>query len=245
MEITILQWNIWYKEPISHIVELLKQYNPDIICLQETTHFYPGQEATNTIRHISEKLGYNYAEKTIAIEGEDWLQGNGILSRFPILAQQSHWINRPIGSVQDYDNEHRAYIEAKLRIDAHRELTVATTHMSYTDGLKETERKCTETDELLEFIKLHSKNYIFTGDLNAPPNSYSIKKIGSYLNNAGPDFSQATWTTKPFSHNGFIASTLDWRLDYIFTSKDLSVQISEILPTNYSDHLPIYARIVL
>lgn len=32
MNITILQWNIWYKEKVEHIVEFLKTQDADIIC---------------------------------------------------------------------------------------------------------------------------------------------------------------------------------------------------------------------
>ena len=35
MLIKLLHWNIWFKEKIENIVELLKEYKPDIVCLNE------------------------------------------------------------------------------------------------------------------------------------------------------------------------------------------------------------------
>ena len=48
-----------------------------------------------------------------------------------------------------------------------------------------------------------------------------------------------TWTTKPFSYNGFKETELKWKLDYIFTSRDIKVKERKLVDTKYSDHLPI------
>ena len=66
-----------------------------------------------------------------------------------------------------------------------------------------------------------------------------MQEIQKYLKNAGPDPSEKTWTTKPFSYKGFEASTLDWRLDYCFVTPDLQITSAEVVKTSYSDHLPI------
>lgn len=38
---------------------------------------------------------------------------------------------------------------------------------------------------------------------------------------------------------------LDWRLDYIFGSSDIVVNSSEVLQTEFSDHLPVIIEVVL
>lgn len=63
------------------------------------------------------------------------------------------------------------------------------------------------------------------------------------IKNIGRDYDQKTWTTKPFSYNGFEANTLDWRLDYIFGSSDMVVNSSEMLQTEFSDHLPVIVEL--
>lgn len=240
MTLTLLQWNIWYKEDIHHIAEFLKHNPADIICLQELTVGSPDQVIKNTPEFIARSLGYNYFHKEIPIEDTDGTKMmfvNGVFSKFPIISSRFVWINEPAGS-GGYSDEFRAYIEAAVDVNGTK-LTVGTTHMSYTHKFEPSEGKKAEADMLLTEIKKHNSNYIFTGDLNALPDSYTISSLSEILQNAGPKMTQKTWTTKPFSYNGFEANSIDWRLDYIFATKDLSVAKSEIIRTDYSDHLPI------
>lgn len=239
MTISVLQWNIWYKEPIENIAAFLLETKADIICLQEAMHNYPEQSTANSTKYLAEKLGYNYYEKAIEIEGKDWLQGNALLTRFPITKQRSVWINEPTG-VGGYDDEHRAYVETV--VDVHgKPFTVATVHMSYTKDFEITIRKRAETDRLLNLVKHQGDNYVLTGDLNALPDSYTVRQLEKRLKNAGPDYGQNTWTTKPFSYEGLVVTELEWRIDYIFANKKMKVKSASVLNTDYSDHLPVLA----
>ena len=38
---------------------------------------------------------------------------------------------------------------------------------------------------------------------------------------------------------GFEEKELRWRLDYVFASKNIKVLSSQIIPTEWSDHLPV------
>jgi endonuclease/exonuclease/phosphatase (EEP) superfamily protein YafD len=91
------------------------------------------------------------------------------------------------------------------------------------------------------------KNYIFTGDLNAFPGSFLLNELNglSNIKNVGPDDSEKTWTTKPFEKQGFIENDLNWRLDYVFTTSDIMVNSSEVVDTEFSDHLPILAHLII
>jgi endonuclease/exonuclease/phosphatase (EEP) superfamily protein YafD len=48
-----------------------------------------------------------------------------------------------------------------------------------------------------------------------------------------------TWTTKPFDYGDFSEHGLNWLLDYVFAAADIKIVSSEIISTEYSDHLPI------
>lgn len=244
MEITVLQWNIWYKEDIQNIAKFLNENKPDIICLQELTINSKDQTIKDTPAYIAEQLGYNYYFKELPIEstdGESLMIANGIFSKYPISKSRFVWTtnpNRPSG----YNYELRVYVEVTLKID-NKEVIVGTTHMSFTHRFEGTPNKDNETAHLLKELERHQDSYVFTGDLNALPGSNTIKSIEELLVNAGPDLKLKTWTTKPFSYNGFEANTLDWRLDYVFKTKDIKVLSSEILNTQFSDHLPILTKI--
>jgi endonuclease/exonuclease/phosphatase family metal-dependent hydrolase len=241
MQISLLQWNVYYKEDIRNIAKLLLEIKPDIICLQELTNGLQQQiPDADTYQYIAEQLGYTHHSVEIELADADWKFGNGIFTRFPITSQSTAWIQEPGGV--DYEDEGRAYIETTLDIDG-KHLTIGTTHMSYTHRFEPTDKKAQETDKLLDIIHQKHEQFILTGDFNALPDSPTISAISKLLKNAGPGVKQKTWTTKPFDYNGFVETELKWRLDYIFATPDVNVVSSEILKTDYSDHLPILTRI--
>jgi endonuclease/exonuclease/phosphatase family metal-dependent hydrolase len=153
------------------------------------------------------------------------------------------WINEPTGTGH-YDDEYRAYVEVTLDVNG-TEVTVATTHMSYTNAFTYTPRKAQEVKRLVDILRTKKTNFVFTGDLNAAPDSPTIDAIGSLLKNVGPAFDQKTWTTKPFSYDGFEETELNWRLDYIFATPDVRAISAKVLHTEYSDHLPVFAEVEL
>jgi endonuclease/exonuclease/phosphatase family metal-dependent hydrolase len=242
MQFSILQWNIWYKEDIHHIVAFLKEHPADVICLQELMRNSPLQSVVDTSEFIADTLGYQYhrQEMDVLIETKkDWKQANAIFSRFPFISKTSGWINESTGT-HHFDDQDRAYVEATIDIKG-TPVTIGTTHMSYTDFLESTPRKEQEATNLVEFLKKHKDKFLFTGDLNAPPESKIMERITSVLRDISPDGN--TWTTKPFSYNGFETNELNWRLDYILATPDVRVVSAEVLKTEYSDHLPILATV--
>jgi len=246
MNISVLQWNIWYQEDIQNIVGFLKDHPADVICLQELTINSNNQTVKNTPEYVANELGYNYYCKELPIEstdGETMMLANGIFSRFPITDKKFVWINQP-KEAGGYDDEYRAYVEVTLDAKG-TQFQVGTTHMSYTHRFENTPNKQQETDLLLRQLSTHQKSFVFTGDLNATPSSYTIESIERVLVNAGPNVNNKTWATKPFSYNGFEETELKWRLDYVFTSNGVEVLSSEVLSTEYSDHLPLLTKLVI
>lgn len=244
MLISVLQWNTWYQEDIRHIARFLHEVNPDIFCLQELTIDHSVQAVKHTPDYLTGHLGYYTYYHPIRIEAPDGRRAtiaNGIFSRFPITRHRFAWINEPKGA-GGYDDEYRAYVEATLDLPHNPSVTIATTHLSYTHRFEPTPAKQAETDALIQQLSRHHDRLVFTGDLNAPPDSPTIKAIGKHLKSAGPDPTEKTWTTKPFDYQGFAETDLNWRLDYVFATPDLKPVSAEILPTDYSDHLPILAK---
>lgn len=242
MKLKLLQWNIWYKEDITNIAKLLKEINPDIICLQELTLSHPEHnENIDKLKYLADILGFNHFFKPSHIDPENTF-GNVIFSRYPIKENTFHFIKKPEEKIEHFSHQGRVYIECGISING-KMFTVGTVHMSYTDRFSETELKKTETDNLVEILKQKKENFIFTGDLNSTPESYTIVEIEKVLKSCGPDMNKKTWTTKPFSYNGFTAEKLDWRLDYCFSTPDININSTEVIPTKYSDHLPILLEI--
>ena len=240
MRITLLQWNVWYKEKIENIVKVIKELNPDIVCLQEIDLNSQHNDYKDVPKEIAKSLRYEYFYKpSMKFKNKkDWeFLGNGIYSRFPMSRHKMRYIQRPTG-INDYDKQGRIYIEAIVKIGK-KSLTVGTTHVSYSHRFEITPRKVKEIDKLIEIIKKKGKMFILAGDMNSTPDSYTIKQLEKFLKNCGPNHLQKTWTTKPFDYKGFKETKLRWRLDYAFASKDLNVIKSKVIKTKISDHLPI------
>jgi endonuclease/exonuclease/phosphatase family metal-dependent hydrolase len=246
MNIKFLQWNIWYKEQIDNVILLIKEIDPDIICLQElAVNCVNNPGIANTAEYIAEQTGmFFYFEEAQRWQDDDEMDavGNGIFSKHPIVRKFAKHVQEPTKDFTDYSHEGRIYIECDIQVDD-KLLTVGTTHLSYVPWFKITDKKKIEVNNLYSLLK--SNKYIFSGDLNSTPDSYTIEKLSSKLSNCGPDYSENSWTTKPFEHGGFKENELNWRLDYVFASSDLQCDSSEIVKTNFSDHLPIVASLKL
>lgn len=239
MNLKILQWNVWFEENPDNIVKEIQRINPDVICAQEFIQYFPNN--IDTAKYLAQKLNYHYFFK----EAVTWdnrpdknTQGNAIFSKSPLINQKYIYVQDFQHNPPDSSHEDRLYMEAGINLN-NKLLQFGTTHLSFTPYLEITDLRKKETDKLVEILSKKKNNFIFTGDLNAAPDSYVVEKISTYLKNAGPDFNEKSWTTKPFNKRGFVENDLSWRLDYIFATEDIKINSAQIINTIYSDHLPI------
>jgi endonuclease/exonuclease/phosphatase family metal-dependent hydrolase len=246
MNLKLLQWNIWYKEQLDNVIQLIKDIDPDIITLQElAVNCVNNPGITNAAEYIAEQTGmFFYFEEAQRWQEDEEMEaiGNGIFSKYPIIRKFAQHVKEPTKEFTDYSHEGRIYIECDIQV-SDMLLTVGTAHLSYVPWFKINDEKKVEVDNLYRLLK--DRRYIFSGDLNSTPDSYTIEMLSKKLKHCGPDFSNNSWTTKPFEHGGFKENDLNWRLDYVFATSDLICESSEIVKTNFSDHLPILTNFKL
>lgn len=246
MTVKHLQWNIWYKEKIDNVAQLIKELDPDIVSLQElAVNCVNNPGIPNTAQYVADKTGMHfYFEEANRWKNDDEMEaiGNGIFSKYPLINTFARHVHEPSAEFTDYSHEGRIYIEADVKVGG-AVVTVGTAHLSYIPWFEITEAKKREVDNLLPLLK--SKGYIFSGDLNSAPDSYTVTELAKRLRHCGPDYLEKTWTTKPFDHGGFKETELNWRLDYTFTSSDMHCVSTEVIKTNISDHLPIMSTFEL
>lgn len=242
MRIKILHWNVWYKEKAENILKLINKVNADILCFHEVSINTVYNNYQDVAKIISEKIKfeYNFAEAERSKEGRIW--GNGIFTKFKILDNFNFFVADSTDS-SDYSKEGRSCAASKIKLADNKNITIATSHLSYDHKFTETEAKLLEIKKLASFFKKNPEKLVFTGDLNITPDSESIRQIEKYLVHCGPDYQESTWTTKPFSYKGFEETKLRWRLDYAFATKDIKVIDSKIIKTEHSDHLPVLIKI--
>lgn len=238
MKIKILHWNIWYKEKVENVLKVIESVDADVLLLQEVTDGCEYNDGLDVAKVIGEKTGMNY-NFALAHKYDEHSQGNVIFSKFPIVSNSNFFIAEA-NEGGGYSDEARSCAVSKIDLGA-KKLNLATAHSSYYHKFADGE-KLNEAKRLVDFFK-GKENLVFSGDLNSIPGSDFIGLIESELEHCGPDYKEATWTTKPFSYGGFEEDKLIWRLDYVFASRDVKVISSEILETEYSDHLPILVEI--
>lgn len=247
MKLKILQWNVLYKEDPNKIANEIKKIGADIVCGQELIQHLSKKPQIDTAKEIANKISYQYiyqAADSWSNRDEKETQGNAIFSKHPILNYSHQHLQPAKHNPPDPEHEGRVYVEATIAINDI-ELSIGTTHLSYSHMFQITNHRKKEVDNLLEILEKKKAKYIFMGDLNSTPDSYTITEILKIntLKNPGPDFKRNTWTTKPFDYGGFRENKLNWRLDYAFLSRDLNLSNAEIVETDVSDHLPVLIEI--
>ncbi len=130
----LLQWNIWNNEDIDNIIKELKRIDADIVCIQELAI---KDYNDIKIRKLKGLYSYIYYEKADTFL-DGYSQCNAILSKYPLYDKSYTYIQKPTDNKNDYSKEGRVYVEAKVKIND-KELTIGTTHLSYTDKFLETE----------------------------------------------------------------------------------------------------------
>jgi len=236
--IKLLQWNIFFKENIEHVVQFLKEVKADIMCLQELTTAYAGNNHIDRPKFIAENIGYNYYFAPAQHFSTGHSLGNAIFAKYQISNQASFYVKEQKEEDPEPWDEGRVVASCDVKIGKN-PVTVATTHLSYTSKFIETDQKKEEAKKLLNYVKKKPRQFILAADLNIPPNSWTIKELEALLPHCGPNYDFPTFASKPFKYADFEEKELRWRLDYVFATPDIKVRSAKILKTKYSDHLPI------
>jgi endonuclease/exonuclease/phosphatase family metal-dependent hydrolase len=258
MRLKVLTWNILYKDSVfkmDKIVEELKRFDADIICLQEVSEIKNSNNKNidYLIKQFNDGM-FAYAnstcDKKYDPEGKPLykrIQGNAILTKYKIIDSKENFIiTKEELNNRKKSNENRVYLECKIQV-ADKLINVATTHTSFFLEPEPSHLINLEWNRLLTLLKQKDEKYIFTGDLNVNENSLLVKNMQSFLKHAGPDYIHNTWPTKALKSDAYspelLNSNIANRIDFIFTSNDIKTINSKLIETHLSDHLPILVEI--
>ncbi len=251
--LNVLTYNIRYNNPADSInawpnrkewvKSLIKFYDTDILCIQEG---------------LSDQADYLQIATGFGMEGagrEDGKRAGEITgiyfnpSRFVKRASGSFWLSdTPDVPSKGWDaalvrNCSWVRLYDKLR---KKEFYVFNTHYDHVGAVART-----RSSELIQKqipIIAGDLPVIFTGDLNATPETEAVTTLKSFLSDAS-EVTQEPAYGPTGSFNAFnFNSPLDKRIDYIFTNKQFKVLKYGILSDSKnqrypSDHLPVFARV--
>jgi len=239
------------------MMELLKQQNADILCLQEFFHSYDSAWYQN-LDYVREKLNYPYYFYSHDIDGDKNFMGNAIFSRYPII--DSGIIRYPRPTLPE------ALIHADIRVK-NRIIRVYNTHLQSVQLGKSDYEKIEHIKEGDEGMITNSKvifsklrrgianrkiqtdivrqvlgdspyPVVFCADLNDIPNSYTYFKIKGRMQDA--------FLKKGFGvGRTFSAISPTLRIDYILADDHFRIDQFKRVVRKYSDHYMLVADIEL
>lgn len=222
MKLKILSWNIWYDGHFDEISRFLASSGADIIGLQEVV----SDDKTRDIIGYLTKLGYQHVFSPVLKLKEDGRTiGNAVFSRREITKSKTHVLS---------EQEKRLAIEADIRA-GNATISVFSTHLLHTHQ-RPSEIQDAQVNSLIKVLP--PAYVVVVGDFNATPDSAVIQKMQKVLVDADPA-QTPTWSVYPEGCPACNPQTIDTRLDYIFTSKDIKTSLFKVGTSNGSDHLPI------
>ncbi|WP_100803515.1 endonuclease/exonuclease/phosphatase family protein [Ulvibacter sp. MAR_2010_11] len=228
-------FNAYEKEPSKGVSEtiskLLKENDPDIVCIQE---YYRGSNFDFSA----------YPHQYVHFKDSNNKLGHAILSKYPIVSTGAF----------DFEDSNNNTIyadivkgEDTLRIyNLHLQSLGILPNVEYlqegsTDKLrKRMSRAFVKQESQMDAILAHKIKsphpVIISGDFNNTPFSYVYRKMANKMHDAFTERGSGLGTT--FKFDGY-----PMRIDYILTSESFDILSFETLNESFSDHYPIRAKV--
>ena len=252
----VLHLNIERDKHLKEVKTLIRDKEPDIICLEEVLD--------SSVRTFSKEFGYETVYSPL-ISREGDTQGSAILSKFPIVASKEDVYgdnktkflieakNTPDGKrPENRFLYHFSLLSANLDMGQGGRLNVATTHFPVVDHetrplgdhvldefeeVVAVEHARDYLDRLIAFIRRIESPLIFTADLNNNRGEYAYDALAHELQDLVPQDTDST--LDPQLHR---RKDLKLVVDTIMTTPDIEAENVEII-SGVSDHKAIFATI--
>lgn len=233
----LLQLNVWGGKLDRQIEDLLKQENPDILCLQEAIDLKGGRASlfitTDEIQELL-KAPHIFSSPVFSLKYMNRKAdfGNAIISKFPITNTKTIFTGKEY--IDDFDalnhgSNARNLQHAVISLPDDRDLNILNHHgyhvPQHKKGDDESRRQC---QIIADYLKALTGPIILAGDFNLEPDSSSLALINDLLTNLPVKYGLET-TRTPLTHKTEVC-------DYIFTSKEIRISAFRASDEIVSDH---------
>lgn len=211
--IHVVHWNVFYngkgtdgtRDP-GRQVSVLAELDPDVITLNEVTAGATVEYAERLHRATGVRWRHHHSA------GRDGGWGNAILTRHPIVSTSVRRL--AVGA-------DRSVAQATVAVNGSR-VNVFATHLDSGDNAR---NRASQAKELLAFVAGFPAPRIVTGDMNAGPDAGEIQPLFSSLEDAWlAAVYRGTARAYPANPPHRYTRTRRSRLDYIFTSRDVTTR---------------------
>lgn len=241
MKVKFICLNLWHGELLDNAVQFLKQQDADIVALQEVCSSLdpsalPAYRSLERLRAEWPSFSLAYAP---AYEDERGvIDGNAILSRYPIVKSQAIFYHAPftrgvslMGNVDDNIYKPRCLQLATLDIHG-RSLFVGNTQGVWgTDG--EDNPRRLEMANIISEQAQGKRPLILAGDFNVREQTQTIATAGQGLTNIFQHQLTTTFNLKYKTDPGGFATSV---VDFIFVSSEVHVLEHSAIAADISDH---------
>ena len=218
--LTLVSWNVNlfgggfqnYRN-LAPAVALIKQQDPDIICLQERPH-------TNVMHWDSIRAAFNDYPYYVKNTREDEVLNLVIFSRYPLSNPEDHY----------FADTYNKFMQVDVQIGPHT-LRLFNIHLQTTgigednNLIKNAKKRNHQAQELARCITESPHPIIVCGDFNDIRSSYAYRTIAKHLNDCAEGVAQWQGTYTPFL-----------KIDHILCSKEIKLQNYEVVSNDISDH---------
>ena len=231
MQIRVMSFNIQHclnyrtrQIDFDLFAQVIRQSGADIVGLNEVNGTGTGADYLPQAEILAEKLGFHaYFAQAIAFDGVN-PYGNALLSRYPIETAQTVLIPDP--ETRGYDGYYETRCLLKAVVRTPQPLTVCVTHF----GLNPDEQTFAQKTVLAQ---IEDRHCVLMGDFNMTPDAELLQSIRARMTDTAALLQGSSKT--------FPSDRPNRKLDYLFLSRDLTAQSTEILPIIASDHRPYFA----
>lgn len=254
MKLKLLQLNINSENYWDKLVPYLTSNDFDIILLQEIT----GKDTvmgninakSDTFAELQKILKADYhGELSITqkyTKSPDAYFGNAIFykKQFKLIKKNEITLSS-FGlftqKLTTYESVGRKVLHLTLEI-ANKQASFLTTHGAWGKDNIERPFQTEQGEILVTYLKTVTQPFILTGDFNITPEQPLIQKISSFTHNLITE-NNVTNTLNPKNHNAKHLFPKGLAVDYIFTSKDISVKNFKVVDKGLSDHFGLMTEI--
>ncbi|HRN57362.1 MAG TPA: endonuclease/exonuclease/phosphatase family protein [Agriterribacter sp.] len=233
-QLRVMSYNIHHgadrneNNTLDSIGYFIRDTKPDIVGLQEVDSICERSGKVDQMKKLGAITGMYYAfVRHFPYQGGAY--GVGVLSRYPIEKVEPKVLRL---LKKGPNGESVSMLFATVQIKKKKKILFATAHYSAYDKTTRT----SQVNETLNYLSESKLPVVFTGDLNATPDTDEIQLLQQHLR-----------TTDALGTFTFPDITPVKKIDYILISPSALRRIKKVTApqVHYSDHLPFVANIVL
>lgn len=245
-----IQINIYKGLYLAALLDFLREEKPDIVSFQEVSAGCVNlciDKTINLFEYTKNNLNMDgvFHKDVEILDVAGSFIGNAVFAVYPIIENNvvtlkvpARFSEQEFSGMQDFSQFPRHLLDVTCDFKGNK-IHVLSWHGAWTAPPTDTEETLRQANMVAGYLQALDEPYILGGDLNAVIQSKTVGIINRVANNLMFN-SGVLQTTHPKIHKiaprGFL-------IDYVFCSKNFSLQKLEVPEVIVSDHLPIICEL--